>query len=297
MRRWLAAVALMAAAALAAAGCSSPPAGVDGDLVDDWKPLAEAKAFVPAVGVCHATVVESGYLANYRPVDCAGAHMTQTAYVGTFSGAAAEAPAPVAVGTPQYRAAFAQCDKEAAAFLGGNWRTARLTVTLVLSSPEAWAGGTKWYRCDVSEVQSLDDTSLTPRSGSLKGALTKASPLTHTCFNPRLAGDDVEEMVPVACGKKHRSEFVGIYTATEDTYAAFRRNDRRTHEGCLSVVASYAKLPKDGNLQYRAGTIYYFPQEDEWNRGNRGVKCFLWRSDRTFTASVKGAGTRVLPVG
>jgi hypothetical protein len=297
MRRRVAAVALSVTAALAAAGCTSPPGGVDGDLVDDWKPMAEAAAFVPEVGVCHATVVESGYLANYRPVDCAGSHMTQTAYVGTFTGPAAESKAPVQPGSAEYKTAFDDCDKRATAFLGGNWRTARLTLTLVLSSPEAWAGGTRWYRCDVAEVQSLDDTSLTPRSGSLKGILAKPSPLSHTCFNPRLSGDEVEEMVPVACSTRHRSEFVGIYTAKESTYQAFRANDRRTHEGCLAVVASYAKIPKDGNLQYRAGTIYYFPQEDEWIRGNRGIKCFLWRSDRTFTKSVKNGGTRMLPVG
>ena len=167
----------------------------------------------------------------------------------------------------------------------------------MLSSPEAWSSGTRWFRCDLSEVLSLDDTSLTQRNGSLEGALRKATPLRHTCYNPKLTGNDVDEMVPVACGKAHRSEFVGIYTATDRSYSAFRANDRRIHEGCLDVVASFAKLPNDGNLQYRAGTIYYFPQEDEWERGNRGVKCFLWRSDRTFTKSVKGGGTRMLPVG
>ena len=104
--------------------------------------------------------------------------------------------------------------------------------------------------------------------------------------------------MPVACGKKHRSEFVGIYTATEATYAAFRRNDSHTHEACLSVVATYAKLPKDWQPRSTGPARSTTTRtEDEWHRGNRGVKCFLWRSDRTFTASVRGAGTRVLPVG
>ena len=81
MRRWLAVTAAVLAAGLAAAG-RAPPGGADGDLGADGPPRAEAAAFVPTAGVCHATVVEAGYLANYQPVDCAETHMAQTAFVG-----------------------------------------------------------------------------------------------------------------------------------------------------------------------------------------------------------------------
>ena len=53
----------------------------------------------------------------------------------------------------------------------------------------------------------------------------------------------------------------------------------------LNVVAAYAKLPKDGNLAFRTGTIYYYPTAAEWRPGNRGVKCFPWDGSRTYTRS------------
>jgi hypothetical protein len=55
-------------------------------------------------------------------------------------------------------------------------------------------------------------------------------------------------------------------------------------------------VPDDANVQYRAGTIFYHPYEQEWKDGNRGVQCFLWVSDRSLTRSMKGAGSKALPI-
>jgi Septum formation len=297
MRRWLTAVALGASAGIALAGCTSPPAGTDGDLTNGWAALAEAKPFVPEVAVCHTTAVDTGYLANYAPVDCAEAHVMQTVHVGQFSGTAAEATEPVAIGSPEYQSAYGDCDRAAQKFLGGDWRGARLTLTMVLSSPPAWQAGTRWYRCDVGEVRSIDDASLEARTGSLQGALAKASPLNHQCFNPKTAGQQgVDEMVAVSCTKPHRSEFVGTFVAPGTTYATFEKDSAAIHKGCRARVAAFAKVPNDGNLQYRVGTIFYQPTEYEFRSGNRSVQCFLWRDDQPLTRSVRGAGPRALPV-
>ena len=42
-------------------------------------------------------------------------------------------------------------------------------------------------------------------------------------------------------------------------------------------------MPNNSDLQYRAGTIFYHPYEQEWQNGNRGVQCFLWLDDRNLT--------------
>jgi hypothetical protein len=297
MRRWLAAAAATgAAAALALGGCSGRPAGVDGDLTDDWTALAAAKPFQPEPGTCNAGTVGSGSLASFEPIDCGSEYWVQVVHRGTFSGAAAGRTTPPAEKGSEVKSAYGECDRAAKAFVGGEWRSARLSLTVVFPTPQAWKGGARWFRCDVGETRSLDDTSLTLRTGSLEDVLAKPSPLALGCFNPTAGKNRIEEMVAVTCTKGHHAEFVGIYTAPDAAYTSFERNDIAIHQACLKVVATYAKLPKDGTLQYRTGTIYYYPPEDDWAQGNRGVQCFMWRSDRTLTRSVKGAGAKLLPV-
>lgn len=55
-------------------------------------------------------------------------------------------------------------------------------------------------------------------------------------------------------------------------------------------------MPDDGALVYRTGTYLYGPDEEQWAAGDRGVRCLLWLSNRDLTRSVKGAGTKGLPV-
>ncbi|MEV0718935.1 septum formation family protein [Asanoa sp. NPDC050611] len=291
-RRWTVGLAGLVAT-LALAACGSSPAGVDGDLSDDWRPMSEPKPFVPDAGVCHPTAVESGYLAAYAPVDCAATHMTETVHVGEFTQAGGKPPE---AGEKTYQAAFGACEAKARGYLGGDWRTARLALGLVLPAPEAWQGGSRWYRCDVAETRSLDDSSMASREGSLKGALAKASPLHYGCFTPKISDEVVKEMAAVDCKKAHRSEFVGIYDAPNKPYKTFIDDGEAIHKACLETVADYAELPKDNNLAFRTGTIYYYPTAAEWDMGNRGVKCFSWDSGRTYTRSIKGGGTALLPV-
>jgi hypothetical protein len=297
MRRWLAAAAVAAVtAALALGGCTGKPAGVDGDLTNNWAALAEAKPFEPEPGTCNAGTVGSGSLASFEPIDCGSDYWVQVVHRGTFTGPTASRGVPPAQTGQDFKAAYAECDRSAKAFLGGEWRAARLALSVVVPTPQAWRGGARWFRCDVGEARSLDDTSLTLRKGSLKDVLAKPSPLTLGCFNPKVGKDRIDEMIAVACATGHHAEFVGIYTAPASSYSSFEGNDTAIHRACLNVVASYAKLPKDSNLQFRTGTIYYYPPEDDWAQGNHGVQCFLWRSDKTLTKSVKATGTKLLPV-
>ncbi|MEU8052609.1 septum formation family protein [Micromonospora haikouensis] len=294
MRRWWTAVAVSAGAALALAGCGTP-AGLDGDLADDWRTMAAPTQFVPAAGTCHTVFADVGYLSGYNPVDCATSHRVETLHVGTLTGAAAELSAPPAAGSAGMKAVRAECDREVNKALGADWRAGRLFLSPVFPSRHAWSGGARWFRCDVSEVESVDDPSAVPRTGSLAGALKGASALAHRCFNPKIKKDDVQEMTPVACTRKHRVEFVGVYQAPDISFAQVDKNRMRIHKGCRTLIASYAKVPNNGDLEYRAGTIFYHPFEQEWKDGNRGVQCFLW-VDRDLTRSVKGVGTRGLPV-
>ncbi|MBB4961688.1 septum formation family protein [Micromonospora polyrhachis] len=298
MRRRLTLGALGVVTALTLTGCGSNPAGVDGNLTDDWAAIGEPTVFVPQPGTCHPTVTRvEGTVHSYHVVDCAQLHSAETTHVGTFVGEDAERVTPPPSGSPSRHTAWRECDSRTTERLGGEWRAARLNLSLVLPSPQAWTGGARWFRCEVSETYKLDtDLIPVPRTGSLKGILGKKSDLQHGCFNPKLAGDIIQEMVKVPCTTPHHSEFVGIYTAPDTSFEMLNQNSELLHAGCRSVVASYVQVPDDRRLIYRTGTITYPPTRISWDSGNRGVRCFLWLEKRTVTRTLKGTGSNGLPV-
>jgi hypothetical protein len=297
-RRWIAALALGGVIALMLSGCGNP-AGVDGDLTNDWASMAEAKPFVPPAEVCHsADFAEVAYLSSFNPVDCASAHRLETVFVGAFTGAAASGSAPPAKGSPEVRAAFAECDTKTKEYVGADWRTGRLRLGVVLPSPQAWEGGSRWFRCDVTEVTNIEDNGdTTTRSGSVKGALASASPLSLACYQVKLAKDSsIDTMPAAACTKDHNSEFVGVYIAPDGPYPSKSADWDKLHGECRKIIAKYAGVPNDGNLKYRTGVVSLPGNEDEWQGGNRGVRCYLWLSERKVNRSLKGAGPNGMPI-
>ncbi|XTZ18048.1 septum formation family protein [Micromonospora echinospora] len=295
MRRWLRACALGGVAAVALAGCGTSGKGTGGEPADEPPPSAGPAVFQPENLTCHPFDQETVDVSTYRPVDCAEKHQAEALHVGTFSGEHARRDIPPASGAPSWMVAHADCDQAVARQLGADWRTGRLDLDVVLPTLPLWQDGARWYRCDVAEVTSLDDGTVISRTGSLKGALTRPGPVSLGCFNARESVEGVEEMTPVACAEKHNAEFVGLYRATEDTFRSFLANGNAAHRRCLRLVADYAEVPADSRLAFRSQTLVFHPSEGDWGRGDRGVRCFLWR-ERPLTGSVSGGGTRALPV-
>ncbi|ABP54333.1 septum formation family protein [Salinispora tropica] len=281
--------------ALTLAGCATAPPGTDGDLVDDWAPLATATGFTPDAGTCHPTGSKVGYRSSYAPAPCDQPHMVETLHVGTVTGADTTDSAPPKAGSAGMQAAYATCEQEVNQALGADWRSGRVGLTVVMPSRGGWEGGSRWFRCDVHEEKSLDDRSAVSRTASLTGALKGDSELRHTCFEPALEDDQVTEMKPVACDQKHHAEFVGVWTAPDTDFADFQRNEDKTDKGCAELIAEYVGVPRS-DVKYRAGWIYYEPWEEQWINGDRGVQCFLWVGDRNLTRSMKGAGKAGLPI-
>jgi hypothetical protein len=282
------------------AGCGNP-AGVDGDLVDDWKAQPEAAPFVPESGVCHLSLPDEERLISrtvYNPLDCATEHHYETVYVGELTGTAKDASSPPETGSEGARKAFQECNTKVNEYVGADWRGGRLDLYVYYPAKTAWDGGSRWFRCDVAEIESLDSSEIKRRSGNLKDVLKAAAPIAFGCFRAVLTGggQEISAMNAVACGQAHGAEFAGVWTAPETSYADFEKNTQRAHDGCRGVVAKWAKVPNDGNIKFRTGTIIYFPTEDEWNNGDRGVQCFLWISDQDLRRSMKGAGPGALRI-
>lgn len=296
MRGWHGMTALAALVTVVLAGCGTP-AGTDGDLTDDWRPVGEVEQFTPKVGDCHLIGDPTSYLTSYEPVNCARAHLVETFHIGRFTGSLAGRPTPPKVGSAVLRPAFAECDTRAREFLGGDWHGARLVVQVVPPSPNGWAGGSRWFRCDVFEVSAVetdgDDTSDWPaqHTGTLRDALKDpASPLAYGCLAGVTGG-----LLQLPCTSAHRIEYAGTWTAPEVPFATLAGDESRINAACRTVVAGYVKLPVDRLLPYRTSTMYGLPSQAAWARGDRQVRCFIWSYD-LMKQSVKGGGPRALPV-
>ncbi|MEV0901244.1 septum formation family protein [Actinoplanes sp. NPDC049802] len=289
------------AAALLCVGACGTGGDVDGDLTNDWGAMAPATGFVPSAQTCHlSNFAVSGPRATYEEVDCAVEHRTETVHVGEYTAPASEAAEPPAGTSAGARAAYRTCDEKTTEYVGGPWRHARLWIGVTHPSPAAWSGGARWFRCEVVELDSIeDDGALAQRSGTVRGALAaKDSDLLLTCYAIEL--DDagaISTMPPTECADKHNAEFAGIWTAPAKV--SYPKGDaawEEFHDGCRTVAASYVGVPVDGNLRYRTGVVSLPGNADVWAQGDHGVRCYLWLDGAELTSSLKGKGTKVLPV-
>lgn len=129
-------------------------------------------------------------------------------------------------------------------------------------------------------------------TGSLRDELKGTSPLAFGCLNE----DRYGKFEQSTCAGPHTFEYVGSWTAPDTSYADADRDEDGAHAKCRTLVARYAKVPVDSTLRYRTGTSYLVPAEEAWARGDRGIRCFYWSGGPKVTRSIKGGGTRALPV-
>lgn len=291
------AVATTGLAGLLLAGCGLP-AGVDGDLTGSWAVLPEPASFSPSIGSCHGDYQETRRLDDYDPVACGEQHLAEHAFLGEFTGAAADRATPPPTASPEWQAAYQECETGVADYLGADFRYARLWLGVTVPSTEAWEGGARWFGCEVVELTDRrgDEQS---RSGSLAGALADGSEMLLGCFQVELDSNDrIDEMIELACEEEHQAEFVGVWHAPDGPYLALgnESNTRQVHAGCRETVAEYVDLPVDDDLEFRTGTIADWMDESDWDNGDRGFRCYLWIRDADFTRSLAGAGPSALPV-
>lgn len=296
MRRWLAALVCATVVLTAAAGCATLPAGLDGDVTNGWATLPDAASFRPASGVCHDDVRSTVPQEAYAPYDCAQRHVAETIHVGDLPAAAGTASDSYGGPTgAASRAAFAECQKRATAFLGGPWRTSTVDLVAMLPGHPGWRGGARWFRCDLvdRDLRTGDPAS---RSGSLQGGLTGTAPRRLGCYDADTTSVRVRGLRPVSCSGRHHAEFTGLWTAPDTAWSRFTAGRDRVRRGCLGVIARYAEVPNDSMLPYRTGTITIAPDKAQWDDGLRTVQCFAYIGFRAMKGSVKGKGPKGLPV-
>jgi hypothetical protein len=293
-------LAAMGVAVLLAAGCGGS-GDIDGDLTNDWGAMAAATGFQPAAETCHlSNFAVSGPRSTYEEVDCTVLHRTETVYVGEYSGDAAETEAPPDRTSAPGREAYRTCDAQATEYVAGPWRDARLWIGVTNPSPAAWGGGSRWFRCELVELDSIeDDGALVQRKGTLRGAMNSdSSGLELGCYAIGLdSAGAIKTMPPADCGEKHNAEYVGVWDAPAGaTYPKRNSSWARFHDGCRVLVAKYVGVPEDGDLRYRTGVVSLPGNTEVWAQGDHGVRCYLWLDGAELIGSLKSKGTKALPV-
>lgn len=284
---------------LLASGCGMP-GGVDGDLTNGWAAMEPATGFEPTAGTCHSANFNTvGARSTYEEIDCKLKHRTETVYVGTYAAPASDADEPPAEGSAGAKAAYRTCDEKTTSYLGGSWRAARVWIGVTHPTTAAWSGGARWFRCEALELSSVeDDGLLVQRAGSLRNELTDGtSALLLGCYAVAMdSSGAIAGMPAAACSAKHNAEFVGIWYAKDLGYPKDDAGWAKFHDGCRALIATFAAVPNDQDLQYRTGVISLPGSADVWQLGDYGVRCYLWLDGAELTSSLKGKGVASLPV-
>lgn len=274
------------------------PAGTDGNLTNNWKAMPDAVIPTPVAGACYDVTTDNPTTVTKwpAPVECTATHTVETVYVGTFTGAEANESSAPSTGSAGRRSAYETCASEAKSFLGDDWRTGRLELSVVLPIALHWQGGARWFRCDLMEYKDLNDYAVVPRTASLKGGLTGERPVGLSCITVTTTSDNkIDKMTPIACNATHNGEFAGVFDLPDTPYPTDRAAASKARlDGCAPVVAAFANVPNDADLSFRVGWISSPFTEIEWGLGNRGVRCYAHSAD-PLTKSIKGIGAAGLP--
>ncbi|HKT02585.1 MAG TPA: septum formation family protein [Rugosimonospora sp.] len=288
---WLVA-ATCALAAFAAAGCSRP-AGVDGDLTNGWPAFPQAKTPVPAVGACYGEQYAATWYGPFDTVSCDQDHASETAYVGTFTGADGQREAPPNADSPSRKTAYLDCVNRADDYLGGDWHTAYVWLGLVLPSPAAWSGGARWYRCDLLKTSDVEH-STTNSTGSVKDGLRSAKPIAITCINTVEVNGQVQTESPADCAQSHSGELAGVTSAADIPYPGETAAQKQADTACETVVAHYLGFTGTRDQNASVGWLFFWPRQTQWDGGDRTFSCFAYAftKSKKMTGSVKGIGAK-----
>lgn len=286
-------VVVVVAALAALGGCASTPKVGDGVLDAAWAVMPKPVVPTPKADAC-ASGGEGQHvdwelaLFRFNPIDCSTPHDSETYFIGTLT--ADDSVSLPEVGDDLFRQAFGVCAKEADAFLGGDYRMARVLLVPVLPTQRQWKGEARWFRCEMLQIADTN-ASITRRPGSLRDGLKNGSAAIG-CGNQKLSGDKkfIEVMTFVGCTEAHDMELTGIYTAPDGPFPGREALHSSASQGCLGISAGYLGMSKSAlNATGGISWVAWGGYEDSWSAGDRSFWCFLGPyPDRKMHASLKG---------
>jgi hypothetical protein len=289
----IAAVAVAVVLAGALGGCSGVKAG-DGDLVDDWAMMSAAKVPEPPVGSCwasSATEVDDLAPGKVTQTTCDLQHVFETVKVGHFAGTAASSSSPPS--PSQLTDAWADCDKAASDYLGGEWQGGRVYVTVASPTSKQWSGDARFYRCDVGALRTEAGV-FDPRKETMKGVLASGGDLKLTCGTQvGTTADSWDDITPTKCTDPHDVEYVGSVTsASNDWPADGKAVDAAYSKTCEAKMLSYINMSRGSWANQKALYYGYWMTGDknQWTAGNHTARCYAMIDKKKINRSLKGAG-------
>jgi hypothetical protein len=296
VRRAIAA-AIVVCAVVALPGCAGLPAGVDGDLTNGWPAMPQPKLSIPVAGTCYpgryvGDTIVWVWSSLSEPVDCATTHYTETALVGTFTGADAQRSVAPDVDGPAMPAVYDQCHKGVESYLGGDPATALVSLQIQLPTNAEWRGGARWFRCDIVHLTDPFGTAWVDH-GSIKGDLAGARTSAYGCLTTSEQADrTILNAKPVDCAAPHQAEFAGVFTAPNLPWPADQdARQKMADNGCQRVIATFLGYPGASQWANEAVGYWMLPwTQDRWVLGDRTTQCFAYAFTKsgTFVGSVKG---------
>ena len=274
--RWLVA----AVVTVTVAGCGTPG---DGNLVDDWTAMADAKPKVPGVG-CYDAPVRNVHDTNTvatPPRSCDEAHTIETFHVGEVPGTLTAGPTD---GSAEYVRLFEECEARSVEFLGAQWADARVGLRVTVPSALQWEGGGRWYRCDLMETADTTDA-IIRRRGTLRGLGKPDAAVARRCFTiVGLQSDGRWDYLRTTdCARPHDAEYAGSFKVPGAQWPADPKGTG-LYQRCYDVIDGYV------GGSNRLGYVASLGSQQAWNRGDRYLRCYAWHSKGTVTGSVKGTG-------
>lgn len=246
----------------------------------------------PAVGTCWNTPEPGG-----TAIPCDQAHKMEIYYRGqadrklliAYQGSNRQDSQAAAV--LMQAEARTGCTGNAAAYLGGSWRSAQLTLLPSFLAPEK----NGFYVCGAAQTATPTGADLIARTGSLRGVLSgpEAKALVIDCYE-----DDGAWASAVfrSCAKNHDGEYVGDYTVTP-LGAPFNGPElaKIIPAGCQSVLDRFLGLPDGAPTRPDVQVNFVGPTTaDNWVGSDQTYACYAGLG-KDVRGSIKGLGTRPLP--
>jgi hypothetical protein len=276
--------ALVVLVVLTGSACTAQP---NGELVQ-WPAMAEPAAWRPVMGACHNQFASREATAEG---ECSAPHKYQTVFVGEITGAVAAANKPPITNAAVDKKLWTECDARLSAFLGGPWHERKLRLMVAFPSTGAWEGGARWYSCEAGLWDITEDWLEATWSAGLEHGFDSLELLRFGCYHAPANA----KVRASSCTEAHNTEFAGTFQYGDMSYA-----DLTVQRGsgignpvdgkCREVVAAFAGAPR-----VRTGTWVWDPAQD-WDAGDRTMRCFLWLGEVTVAKSLRGAGASGWPI-
>jgi hypothetical protein len=297
---------VLVTALLGVSGCGVRVA--DGDLIDDWQPMAAPKYDLPSVGMCLDSPTKPAFDPTFVravPIGCERGHTLEVAMIGTVEGNAAQGSAPPESGSDAFRAAYADCGTAVNEYLGGDWHTGMFGINVQMPNRATWQGGLRSYVCSIFTLTDVYGK-MSFGSAPVKGTLAGAAPNAIRCLavDGTTASDgwwdDINGLTPVDCAQPHEAEFIGTAKVGTAGGAKPAAEDIRKSmlDRCWTIGAAFLRLTEaQMDARPELGVAWDGMDQLQWDAGDQHLRCFvLFSPGKKARASVKGLGKNALPL-